>query len=357
MHLLHMYVWEQVRVQRERKCLFPLHHQTIWLWMPTPKICSRTKYPSAVWCRAVPEPCSSIWKMSNPFICEWFQINSMAPYLRDEGRCIAWKCLLWLTCGILLKWCLWNGSQLWGGSSWVRTPLQGGGPGGQGSEQRLFHRSAFYLEGCDIWYHCVEKPLCASVSACHVLSFPWRIRSWKVWLAYSSAARQVKLALSGQRARDHPSTLCGFVGTTAAATRGHSSPCASPYGLHGEGSEHPLGQQLSVPAGMAVLPRRAVRGCSAKWGKGRSLDIKLINSLKSSKVWIFCSLTRSQCVLASRQRPLWLEVYFNSLSDRYFFTSVYSLMGCTFCLFSSQVVSCSLTHFVPEINKITIWQL
>lgn len=35
---------------------------------------------------------------------------------------------------------------------------------GRGLSRGLFHCCAFYLEGCDIWYHCVEKPLCAGRS-------------------------------------------------------------------------------------------------------------------------------------------------------------------------------------------------
>lgn len=70
-----------------------------------------------------------------------------------------------------------------------------------------------------------EASVCQRKLPSHVLSFLLRIRSWKVWLAYSSAAGYVKLALSWQRARDHPSFV-GTTSTTATATHGHTSPCA-----------------------------------------------------------------------------------------------------------------------------------
>lgn len=125
-----------------------------------------------------------------------------------------------------------------------------------------------------------------------------------------------------------------------------------PYGLHSGGSQHPLGRQLNVPAGNGSTAQGSSEGLLCNCGQGRSLDIKLINSLKSSKVWIFSPLLQPQRVLASRQQhPLWLRCLLRVWVIYIFSKSVYSLMGCTFCLFSSQVVSCSLTHFVSEIKK------
>lgn len=64
----------------------------------------------------------------------------------------------------------------------------------------------------------------------------------------------------------------------------HSFSMCQSCGLHKEGSEHPLGQQLSVQAGTVSTAQGSSEGLLCKVRMGRSLDTKLINSLKSSKV-------------------------------------------------------------------------
>lgn len=90
----------------------------------------------------------------------WFQMIPMAPDLRDEERRIAWQWSfvadLWRFGKVMFV--EWLSA---GGSSCVSTPLQGGSPGGQGSEQRPVALFCLYLKGCDIWCRCLEKPLCA----------------------------------------------------------------------------------------------------------------------------------------------------------------------------------------------------